>query len=63
MSKKYLVGWVDAGDHWAYSTDGGATWDNLDADDPGAPHDAIDEASDVTGVPSNEWGIDPDEEV
>lgn len=42
---------------WWYSTNGGQDWTRLSADNPDDSSEAIDEASEETGIGTAEWDL------
>ncbi len=54
----YQVRWKNSRPYcWQASTDGGATWHDLKADDDADSSEAIQEAADAEGIPTNEWQL------
>ena len=54
----YQIRWKNARPYcWQASTDGGKTWWDLKADNDEDSSEAINEAADKYGVPTNKWDL------
>lgn len=55
----YRIRWKNACPYcWQVSTDGGVTWEDLTADNEEDSSEAVDEAAELFGIPTNRWDLE-----